>query len=74
MQQPMELLNHISAHDLERYCLGRVKDEAELTSLEEHLSVCPTCVERAESTQDYVDSIRAALNMIQKDWRRACNQ
>ncbi|MGD0578728.1 MAG: hypothetical protein ABSC08_07350 [Bryobacteraceae bacterium] len=74
MQQPMELFNHISGHDLERYCLGMVKDEAELAPLEEHLSVCPACGERAESTRDYVDAIRAALITIREDWRRAHNR
>jgi len=33
MQQPVEFVNHISDHDLERYYLGMVKDEAELASL-----------------------------------------
>jgi len=28
--------DHISDHDLERYHLGMVKDEAELAALEEH--------------------------------------
>jgi anti-sigma factor RsiW len=67
MQQPMEFVNHISDHDLERYYLGMVKDEAELASLEEHLLACPACVERAESTQDYVDALRAALVTIRED-------
>ena len=52
-------MNHISDHDLERYDLGMVKDEAELAPIEEHLLACPKCVERAEESADYVDSIRA---------------
>ena len=67
MQQPMEFVNHISDHDLERYYLGMVKDEAELASPEEYLLACPACVERAESTQDYVDALRAALGTIRED-------
>ena len=67
MQQPMEFVNHISDHDLERYYLGMVKDEAELASLEEHLLACPACVERAESLQDFVDALRAALVTIRED-------
>jgi anti-sigma factor RsiW len=66
MQQPRELVNHICDHDLERYYLGMVKDEAELASLEEHLLVCPACLERAEATQDYVDALRAALATIRE--------
>ena len=63
----MEFVNHIYDHDLERYYLGMVKDEAELASLEEHLLACPACVERAESTQDYVDALRATLATIRED-------
>ena len=67
MQQAMNFVNHISDHDLERYYLGMVKDEVELASLEEHLLACPACAERAESTQDYVDALRAGLATIQED-------
>jgi len=44
-----------------------VKGAAELASLEEHLPACPACVARAESTQDYVDALRAALATIRED-------
>ena len=54
-------MNHISDHDLERYHLDMVKDEAELAAVEEHLLCCPKCVERAEESADYVDSIRAGI-------------
>lgn len=60
----MESVNHISDHNLERYYLGMVKDEAELAPLEEHLLACPACVERVEAIQDYVDALRAALVTI----------
>ena len=52
---------HISDHDLERYHLGMVTDEAELVPLEEHLLVCRTCIERAELVAEYVDLLRAAI-------------
>jgi hypothetical protein len=45
-------MNHISDHDLERYHLGMVRDEAELAPLEEHLLSCPICVERAAESAD----------------------
>ena len=38
---------HIDDHDLERYHLGMVKDEAELAALEEHLLWCSAWVDRA---------------------------
>ena len=54
------LPGHISDHDLERYHLGMVKDEAELAALEEHLLWCGACVDRAEAAAQYVDAVRAA--------------
>jgi hypothetical protein len=54
-------MEHISDDDLERYYLGTIKDETELASLEEHLLICPECVDRADEAQDYVDAMRAAI-------------
>jgi hypothetical protein len=54
-------MEHISDHDLERYHLGMIGDEAELAPLEEHLLGCPRCVERAEEAAAYVDTLRAAI-------------
>lgn len=54
-------MNHISDHDLERYHLGMIVDEAELAPLEEHILACPECAERAEQVADFVDTIRAAI-------------
>ena len=56
-------MEHISDHDLESYHLGMVVDEAELAPLEEHLLGCQGCVERAEQTATYVDTLRAAIVM-----------
>jgi hypothetical protein len=55
-----KLPGHVDDHDLERYHLGMVKDEAELAALEEHLLWCGVCVDRAEATAQYVDAVRAA--------------
>ena len=54
-------MNHISDHDLERYHLGMIVDEAELAPFEEHLLGCPECAERAEQAAEYVDTLRANL-------------
>ena len=51
---------HIDDHDLERYHLGVVKEEAELAALEEHLLWCGPCVDRTEAASQYVDTVRAA--------------
>jgi hypothetical protein len=56
-------MEHICDHDLERYHLGMVRDEAELAAIEEHLLWCPICVDRAEESADYVDELRAGIIM-----------
>jgi hypothetical protein len=38
-----------------------VKDEAELAAVEEHLLWCSICVDRAEESATYVDSLRAGI-------------
>lgn len=52
---------HISDDDLERYYLGLMTGESELTLIEEHLLCCAACVYRMEEMQDYIDAIRAGL-------------
>ena len=52
---------HISDDDLERYCLGRIKDEGEVAAIEQHLFSCPTCIERAERHEEMVDRARLGL-------------
>lgn len=52
---------HVSDEILERYYLGLVTDESELGPLQEHLLACSSCVKRAETAQDYVDAMRAAI-------------
>jgi hypothetical protein len=59
-----KLPGHIDDHDLERYHLGMVKNEAELAALEEHLLWCGDCVDRAEATARYVDTVRAAARNL----------
>jgi hypothetical protein len=55
------MAGHISVDDLERYLLGKVTQEEELAPLKEHLLVCGLCIERAENNEEYVKTIRAAL-------------
>ena len=55
-----KLPGHNCDHDVERYHLGMVKDEAELAALEGHLLWCGGCVDRAEAAAQYVDAVRAA--------------
>ena len=52
---------HISEHDLERFVLGMVKDEAELELLEQHLLVCAECIDRADETFHYVGTMKRGL-------------
>ena len=52
--------SHLRDHDLERYHLGMITDEAELAPFEEHMLACELCARRAEQAADYVDAVRAA--------------
>jgi hypothetical protein len=54
-------MQHISDHDLERFHLGMVKDEAELAAIEEHPLGCSPCIDAAEEAAQYVDTIRVAI-------------
>jgi hypothetical protein len=54
-------MDHISEHDLERFHLGMVQDEAELAIIEEHLLTCSRCIEAASEAVQYADAIRVAL-------------
>jgi hypothetical protein len=52
---------HLSDSELECYHLGMLIDDPILDVLEEHLLVCPECVDRAEEAADYVDLMRVAI-------------
>ena len=54
-------MEHLSDHDLERYHLGMIHEEAELAPFEEHLLACGDCATRAAQVADYADAIRAAV-------------
>jgi len=54
-------MDHIDDHDLERYHLGMIRDEAELAPFEEHLLACAECAQRAEQAADFVDAMRGGI-------------
>jgi len=54
-------MDHIVDHDLERYHLGMIQDEAELAPFEDHLLACGECAKRAEEVAAYVDAMRQAI-------------
>ena len=56
-----ETIAHLAVDDLERYYLGMIPDGPELDAFEEHLLACPKCVDRAEASDAYVDTIRAGI-------------
>ena len=56
-----EDVEHITDHDLERYYLGMVIDESELATIEKHLLWCQQCLDRMESTERYVNAMRAGI-------------
>jgi hypothetical protein len=55
-----QLSGHVSDHDLERYHLQMILDEAELAPVEEHLLWCHFCVERGEKAAEFIDALKAA--------------
>jgi hypothetical protein len=52
---------HVSDDDLECLYLGMILQEQDLAAMEEHLLVCPECIERAQASQVYIDGLRAAF-------------
>jgi hypothetical protein len=52
---------HLSVDDLESYYLGMFSEGPELAAFEEHLLACPKCVDLAEASNAYVDTIRAGI-------------
>jgi hypothetical protein len=55
------IVSHISEHNLERYYLGQITDEAELAPLEKHLLLCQECLDSVIEAEWLVDNIRVAL-------------
>ena len=54
-------MDHISDDDLERFHLGKITDDADLASIEEHLLWCSRCLDVAIEAAQYVDAMRVAL-------------
>ena len=52
---------HLSVDDLELYYLGMFPEGLKLDAFEEHLLACPKCLDLAEASDAYVDTIRAAI-------------
>jgi hypothetical protein len=52
-------MDHISDHDLERFHLGMVQDEAESATIE--VLTCSDCIDAAEEAAQYVDAIRVGV-------------
>jgi hypothetical protein len=51
----------LSGEDFERYPVGRIRDKAELTRAERHLSGCPACAQRGKAMAGYIYAMREAL-------------
>jgi len=52
---------HLSVEDLELYYLGMFPEGPKLDAFEEHLLACPRCLDLAEASDAYVDTIRAGI-------------
>jgi hypothetical protein len=57
---------HASDDRLEEYCLGRVP-AGELDDLDDHLLVCPQCLERLRETEIYVGTMRQAVTAAARE-------
>jgi len=51
---------HVPEDALEQYAMGKLGSD-EAAPLEEHLLICPRCLQRLDETEDYIRVIRAAL-------------
>jgi anti-sigma factor RsiW len=57
----------LSDKDLERYLLGRIADQAELTRVESHLTGCPACTERVEAMTGSIAALIRALQRVERE-------
>lgn len=57
----------LSDEDLERYLLGRIQDQAELTQVETHLIGCPACAERAEAMTSSITALIRAVQRLERE-------
>lgn len=63
-------MEHVPEEDLELYCLGRATNE-QLAPIEEHLLECPECLARAEAMLQVIDTLRAALERLEREKDRS---
>lgn len=57
------ITSELTDEDLERYLLGRIHDQADLSQIETHLRSCPVCAER---TQEMTGSIFVLIKALQQ--------
>jgi anti-sigma factor RsiW len=57
----------LSAEELERYLMGHIREEAELTRVTNHLIDCPACAQRARATAAYIRTMREALQEFERE-------
>jgi hypothetical protein len=57
--------SHLADEGLERYHLGKITDLPEEEALEQHLLICPACVDRANECASYIDAMREAAQTLQ---------
>lgn len=63
-------MNHISEEALEEYVM-RALPPLEISSVEEHLSICSACRGRLQTMDEYVIAMRSAATEIRKTQRGA---
>jgi hypothetical protein len=48
--------------------MGRVRDKAEVTRMEDHLLGCPACAKRSLVISDYICTMKEALRQFEREF------
>jgi hypothetical protein len=51
---------HLDAHTRDRYTLGFITDEQELTRIQAHVNSCTDCLQALEKESDFARAVRVA--------------
>jgi predicted anti-sigma-YlaC factor YlaD len=70
MEMTMDIDGHLEEEELERYSLA-ASAEPELSKVEEHLLLCPSCRKKVETSDVYVHSMRHAAAQVRAEEKRA---
>jgi predicted anti-sigma-YlaC factor YlaD len=70
MEMTMDIDGHLEEEEIERYSLA-ASAEPEISLVEEHLLLCPSCRKKVEDSDAYVGSMQHAAAQIRSEEKRA---